>query len=196
MKKEIREIAIEGRKKISSEERLTYSEKIVNAIVTSEEYEKAKTIMLYKAVGSEVCLETLEKQGEKTGKILAYPYCISKSEMAALSPNCDEAWTKGRYGIPEPLEEMSAFIKPEDIDMIICPCAAFDDKCNRLGMGGGYYDRFLPLCINAHVIAVAFEVQKVSAVPAEEHDIPMEKVFTEKNIYKRSKDSDEKNNIQ
>ena len=46
------------------------------------------------------------------------------------------------------------------------------------------------------MIAVAFEVQKVSAVPAEEHDIPMEKVFTEKNIYKRSKDSDEKNNIQ
>ena len=196
MKKEIREKAIEGRKKISSEERLTYSEKIANAIVASEEYEKSKIIMLYKAVGAEVNLETLEKHGKEMGKKLVYPRCVSRNEMTALCPKCDEAWTKGRYGIPEPLEEMSAFIKPEDIDMIICPCVAFDDKCNRLGMGGGYYDRFLPLCINAHVIAVAFEVQKVSAVPAEEHDIPMEKVFTEKNIYKRSKDSDEKNNIQ
>ena len=54
MKKETRRKAIERRDKISAKERLIYSDKIVNLIVTSEEYEKAKTIMLYKAVGSEV----------------------------------------------------------------------------------------------------------------------------------------------
>lgn len=45
-------------------------------------------------------------------------------------------------------------------------------------MGGGYYDRFLPLCKNAVIVAVAYEVQKAGTVPCDELDQPVEKVFT------------------
>jgi 5-formyltetrahydrofolate cyclo-ligase len=46
-------------------------------------------------------------------------------------------------------------------------------------MGGGYYDRFLPLCVHAHILAVAFEAQRAECVPAEAWDVPMRRVITE-----------------
>ena len=72
----------------------------------------------------------------------------------------------------------------EPLDMlVICPCTAFDKTCSRVGMGGGYYDRFLPKCINAAVIAVAFECQKAENIPVQDTDIRMDAVFTEKTVY-------------
>ena len=52
-----------------------------------------------------------------------------------------------------------------------------------MGMGAGYYDRFLPQCANAVVIAAAFEVQKVKRLPVDEWDYSMERVFTEERTY-------------
>ena len=52
-----------------------------------------------------------------------------------------------------------------------------------MGMGGGFYDRFLPQCVHAAVFAVAFEVQKAKVLPAEAWDVPMDIVFTENAAY-------------
>ena len=62
--------------------------------------------------------------------------------MAALAPKGEDAWREGSYGIMEPVMEKSQMVQPEDIDLILCPCTAFDEDCNRMGMGGGYYDRY------------------------------------------------------
>jgi 5-formyltetrahydrofolate cyclo-ligase len=63
------------------------------------------------------------------------------------------------------------------------PVTAFDEKLGRMGMGAGYYDRFLTACKKAHIVAVAFECQKADSVMAQEWDMPMEKVFTEEKVY-------------
>jgi 5-formyltetrahydrofolate cyclo-ligase len=79
--------------------------------------------------------------------------------------------------------ERSELVLQENIDLIICPCTVFDESCNRMGMGGGYYDRYLPKCKNAVVAAAAFEVQKAEQVPMEPWDKAVDLVFTEKKTY-------------
>lgn len=98
-----------------------------------------------------------------------------------------EGWRIGSFGIMEPVKGFVA--RPEEIDLVICPCTGFDEKLNRLGMGGGYYDRFLPLCKNAKKIAVAFEAQKIERVRINEYDVPMDAIVTEDKIYTKDQEN-------
>ena len=103
--------------------------------------------------------------------------------MIALHPSDSNAWIKGHYGIWEPDPAQSELISPEGIDLVICPCTVFDENCYRMGMGAGYYDRYLKKCIHAKAVAVAFECQKAPRVPAAPWDCCMEKIFTEDAVY-------------
>lgn len=67
--------------------------------------------------------------------------------------------------------------------MVICPCTVFDEYGNRMGMGAGVYDRYLPKCKNACVAAVAFECQKAEVLHAEEWDKTMNLIFSEAAVY-------------
>ena len=68
-------------------------------------------------------------------------------------------------------------------DIIICPLIGFDAKLNRLGRGGGYYDKILLKNKNAVKIGFAYSVQELDSVPIEKHDISMNAIITEKFIY-------------
>ena len=103
--------------------------------------------------------------------------------MLALEPAGRGSWKTGSFGIPEPDPTLCRQAGPAEIDLVVCPCTAFDEGCMRIGMGGGYYDRFLPLCRNAAVVAAAFDCQKAPAVPCCGTDIRMDAVFTETAVY-------------
>lgn len=183
-REQIRKDAISARDGLSAEQRQEMSVKIAERIAASRAFKEAEIIMLYKGVRGEVRLERLEQIAEGAGKRLVYPLCTGPGEMITLEPKHEDgAWRKGAYGIMEPVLECAEKIQPEDIDLVICPCTAFDKEGNRMGMGAGYYDRFLPCCVKATVVAVAFEVQKAEAVPVDEWDYPMERVFTEERTY-------------
>ena len=167
-----------ARSALDSEAREEFSRRIVERIAASPQFRQAKTVMLYRAIRGEVCLDGL--QG--CGKRLVYPLCVNGSEMTALLPLGDDAWTVGRWGIPEPVPEKSLTVPPEEIGLVICPCTVFDEAGHRVGMGAGYYDRFLPQCSQALIAAAAFECQK-SEVQPQPWDIPMNCVFTEKTTY-------------
>lgn len=72
-------------------------------------------------------------------------------------------------------------------DVIIVPVVAFDNSCHRIGYGGGWYDQFLKDQPEAIKIGLAFEVQKVNKVPAESHDIPLDMIITEGQVYRLNK---------
>ena len=166
-----------ARESLSPAERGEKSRLICRAVQASEEYRRARIVMLYRAVGAEVSLDPLAEEGAE-GKILVYPLCLPERRMAAVRPGeGPDAWQKGAFGIPEPV--FGEVIPPEEIDLVLCPCAAFDGRGNRLGMGGGYYDRFLPACKKATVWAVAFEVQKSDSVFPAAWDAPVHGVVTE-----------------
>ena len=183
-----RKVGKAARKALVPSVRHQKSEEIVDRILKSQEFAEAYVIMIYKAFGGEVELDALEEAIAENdeyaaSKCLVYPLCISKTEMIALQPQGNDAWMSGSYGITEPIRDKSIEVNPEDIDLVICPCTSFDEECNRIGMGGGYYDRYLTKCSKAKIVAVAFEVQKAEEIPRAEWDRPMQKVFTEDAVY-------------
>jgi len=70
-------------------------------------------------------------------------------------------------------------------DIVIAPVVAFDTSCNRIGMGGGWYDGYFAAHPTTKKIGLAFEVQKVSEVPISATDVPMDMIVTEKMVYRR-----------
>ena len=178
IKKHQRTLALRARDAIPASVRKEKSAAICRKIRESAAYRNARTVMFYKAFRSEVDLSDLERLAEKDGKRVAYPYCIEEFQMLALHPTSEEAWELDRYGIQTPIPEKSEFIRPEQIDLVICPCSAFDDEGHRLGMGAGYYDRFLPRCKNAVIALAAFSEQRMEHVYTDAFDVPVEVVFT------------------
>ena len=188
LKPELRERVIRAREAMTPDDRIGKSRQICSSILHTVEYREAHTLMLYKSFRGEVLLTDLEAACTKDGKKIAYPVCTSNRKILAVS---SKNWKKGAFGIPEPDPETGEILAPEEIDIIICPCVAFDLQCYRLGMGGGYYDRFLSELGNeVKTWGVAFEVQKVEQIPIEPWDIPLRQVITEDRIYYKSRQSE------
>ncbi len=181
-KLQIRKEKCAKRRALKSDVLKRKSDIICERILASEFYSSSKNILIYNAINGEVMLDKIALAAEGK-KMIAYPVCIDKTVMEAYIPNTKESYIKGAYGIKEPDLKASLKIEPDEIDLVIAPCTAFDEKCRRLGMGAGYYDRYLKRCTKARVIAAAFEMQRVSEVPTFEHDIDLSAVFTEDKVY-------------
>ena len=89
---------------------------------------------------------------------------------------------KNHFGIFEPKEK--EFVDIKDIDIVLIPCVAFNDKLFRLGMGGGFYDRTFSKKSSTILIGVAYSFQYESESFQEEHDIKMDYVITQKGVLK------------
>lgn len=175
LRKSIRRRGIRARDALSPEVRAELSKRTAERIAASGEFQNARTVMVYRAVRGELDLSGLVHLAPD--KRYVYPLCLDAGEMIALLPG-EGAWQKGSYGIEEPVRALSEEVPPEEIDMVICPCTAFDGAGRRMGMGAGYYDRYLPRCRRAVIAAVAFDEQRTANVPAQDWDVPMQLVFT------------------
>jgi 5-formyltetrahydrofolate cyclo-ligase len=90
---------------------------------------------------------------------------------------------KSEYGIPEPIIERTEDFKAENIDLVIVPGIAFDEEGSRIGYGGGFYDRFIQLLGHGvPLLSIAFELQVIPKIPSENHDLPVDKIITEKRV--------------
>ncbi len=161
------------------------SEKIREAVMHTEEYRKAKTIMLYVNAGKEVVTTSLMDVANRAGKTVCLPLCYDTKNhlMDARIWNEEHRLIKGAYGIPEP-DRTAPIVNPEDIDLVILPCVSCDASCNRLGHGAGYYDRYLThLRDDCKLFALCYEKIMIDEIPTEPHDESVDAVITEENIY-------------
>lgn len=133
----IRTAKKQARKAIGREQRALWNHKIVHNIVDNPAYQNAQIFMSYCAMGGEVDLQALHQMAYEQGKRVVFPYCISDTEMIALEPLGPESWEKGRYGIWAPVPSRSHVLPPDQLELVLCPCTAFDRQGHRLGMGGG-----------------------------------------------------------
>jgi 5-formyltetrahydrofolate cyclo-ligase len=97
-----------------------------------------------------------------------------------------------RYGIPEPAVATRRWVRARDLDLILMPLVAFDQHCNRIGMGGGYYDRTLSYLRHRRhwrrprIVGVAYQFQKVSEIVPAAWDVTLDGIVTDERIYRRS----------
>lgn len=165
---------------LSTTEKAKLSNSIQALIENSELFKKAKTVAFYIALPDEVELNWLFKHQDKA---LLLPRFNSREELyeMAVVKNLSEDTVNGLFGIPEPKPE-NTLIDRQNIDLWLVPGRAFDLSGNRLGRGGGFYDRLL-LNSPAHKLAVAFDFQIVHNLPTEAWDIPMDSLVTDKQFY-------------
>lgn len=102
-----------------------------------------------------------------------------------------EPLKKNVYGIPEPRMRNRRLRPPFALDLLLVPLVGFDSKCNRVGMGGGYYDRTLAYLRQRahwrrpHLAGIAHECQRVEALESNPWDVPLDLVVTEERTYSR-----------
>lgn len=177
-KQEQRKQCMNSRRALSDEQRKKFSMKICSTLEQLPEFQKAKCVLSYAASFDEVDPSYLGGD-----KVFCFPVSLPGGIMDAYVPAAENGWVEGRFGIMSPNTETSAFVDPADIDLVIVPCVGFDEQRRRLGHGKGYYDRYLPKCINAAKIAVAFEAQKLDNVCVDMYDVDMSYIVTEERIY-------------
>ena len=187
-KKEMRKKMLSLRDSLSEKERMEKSREIAKRLFTLEEFQKAEVVLSYQSFRSEVETTEMNQKIRESGKSLYLPKTYAdRKEMAFYRVYSDADLIPGYQGILEPQEkepftEKLASLKPEKVLMLM-PGAAFDDKGNRIGYGGGYYDRYLESHPQLHTLALAFDMQVLFEVPAEEQDIKPQLLVTETTIY-------------
>ena len=178
-KKALRKEMRSRRASMSKEDRDIASHKIVSNLLNNPIYKSADTIMAYSSMPEEIQLNELFDNAFANDKILAIPLIIGRGTMRPVFLPTVEDLVVGDFGIMTVRQDKRQFVEFDDIDCVIVPGAAFDRQGNRLGLGGGYYDRFLQRVPNAKRVALAFDYQLLEAVPAEPHDAKMDIIITE-----------------
>jgi 5-formyltetrahydrofolate cyclo-ligase len=94
-----------------------------------------------------------------------------------------------RFGIPEPVVKSRDLVRAQELDLILMPLVGFDDTGNRLGMGGGFYDRSLEFLRHRnhwrkpHLLGIAYDFQRVNGLAADPWDVPLQGVITDQAVY-------------
>jgi len=185
LKTAIRKQAHENRR--AQTEKDAVSEKIVSRFMDLAEYHSANTVMFYVDVRDEVRTRQALPAALASGKRIVVPYCVDGELELFLLENMEEL-ELGMYRILEPKNELRTIeakrLQPVDLDLVMVPGVAFDRNGGRTGHGKGYYDKLLQHArLDAPLIALAFECQMFEKIPAESHDIYMDKVVTEDEVY-------------
>ena len=178
-----RRSGIAARRALSREVRAAANHALCQRLAQLSCFQNAQVILVYAAFGGEADLTELLSLAEQLGKTVAYPICGENFSLTAVPAPAD-GWEVGAYGIRTPVPERSVLLPPEALDLVLVPCTAFDSSCRRVGMGKGYYDRYLPRCKNAAKIGIAFEVQRVEHAAVDEHDQRLDGYITEGGIYR------------
>ena len=171
-----------ARKALGPEERKAANAALCAFLWQLAAVQNAQTILLYAAFGFEADLAAFSAEAAAQGKMLAYPVCGEAYSLTAAVPGPD-GWEMGQYGIRTPILSRSEILLPEALDLVLVPCTAFDAVCRRVGMGKGYYDRYLPRCTRAVKLGVAFEAQRVDKAAVDAHDETLDGFVTEGGLY-------------
>lgn len=155
-----------------------FSREVVQKILAHPVYKNAKSVMAYAAMPEEIQLNELFDDAFNAGKKLSIPFIVGRGNMRPVHLPSRDVLEVGDFGILTVRQENRKFVDVKEIDCIIIPGAAFDLKGNRLGKGGGYYDRFLKLAFNAKKIAPAFDFQLVENVPITPADCGVNVIIT------------------
>ena len=160
----------------------TWTTLLTEQIVNCPEYISANAIMAYLAMPKEANLDDVIRHALEHGKSVYVPVCTDKTTMIAVRLKSLESITRGVLNIRIPAEPYD-IIDPCDLDLILVPGAGFDRQGGRMGMGNGYYDRFLKELSSSTYMGVCWAIQIWDElIPMDELDQRMNKIVTEQGV--------------
>ncbi len=176
-KNSIRKTILEQRKQISEEQRQVYSYKIAKNLYSLPQFQQSNAIYSYVSFKEEVITDAILSCALEQGKKVAVPKVQSKQiEFYYIQGKQD--LEVGYWGIMEPINTNTPAHDKQVL--LLMPGLAFDSNHNRIGYGGGFYDKYLAehKDINFYKAALAFEFQVVPHIPYEEYDKKVDCIIT------------------
>jgi 5-formyltetrahydrofolate cyclo-ligase len=185
IKQQIREQAHANRKALENKDEL--SRTICEKFAALPDYQAARTVLFYLDVRAEVRTRHYLPTALTHGKKIVVPYCVDGLLELFHLENMDEL-DVGMYKILEPKAELRAVpakrVDVKEIDLVMVPGVAFDRTGARMGHGKGYYDKLLEHARpETPLVALAFECQLFPEIPTQSHDVFMDKIITEANVF-------------
>lgn len=179
-KRALRARLIAERDRLPADAREAASLTLAATLAERADFRGARTLLLTLPFGSEWDTRPLLMRAWSEGKAVALPRVDLERRMldACVIRDLARDVVPGHRAIPEPRAHCEV-IDPAAIDWVLVPGVGFDAAGRRLGYGGGYYDRLLPLLRpDVQRIAGAYDVQIVERVPAAPHDLKVDVVIT------------------
>jgi len=182
-KKLIREAMLKKRESLPWLEMQGKSHQAVQLLQQLKQFHQARTLLIYLPIRNEIDTIPIIKTAWQLGKTVVIPVCQPGNELLLSRINSFNELNEGVFGIPEPCANHLRPVAAEQVDLAVLPGVAFDLNGNRLGFGGGYFDRLLPLLrADCPRLALAYDFQIVEVLPVKEHDIKMDIIVTENRI--------------
>ena len=188
---EIRQLKRRQRQSLSPQIQQQHSQSLCQNIAKEKSYKNSRHIAVYLANDGEIDPALLINHALLLGKIVYLPVLSPLKNSLYFAPyNPGEPLKLNRFSIPEPPCHPSDWKKASQLDLLLLPLVAFDTQGNRMGMGGGFYDRTLSYLQHRRywkkpiLMGLAHEVQKVDQLDIQSWDIPLNIIVTEKQLYK------------
>lgn len=165
---------------------LTDAQQQANAVGLAQQFARspfawrAGKIASYLAGNAELDTKLIHQHCWATQRSLSVPV-VRSQQLEFYALDADTNFTLNQFGLREPASGVR-FVDTRSISMMLVPLVGFDDNGNRLGMGGGFYDRHLgrlPKGLRPTLIGVAHECQRAEQIPVEPWDVPLDGLLTE-----------------
>jgi 5-formyltetrahydrofolate cyclo-ligase len=190
--KQLRKQLRAQRRSLTAQQQKLHGQRVAKQLINSALFLRSKRIAFYLSADGEIDLTPVLTRAQKMGKECFLPV-IHKGPQYSLwfcKYQPGDKLIQNRFGIHEPDHLKYPPVKPWGLDLILMPLVAFDTECNRLGMGGGYYDRTLSFLHTRKrwrspcLIGIAHDCQKVDKLSVKSWDIPLQGVVTERSFYR------------
>ena len=167
-------------------ERLQASASICAGITNSPYFMRARHIALYLSNDGEIDISPVIHAIWQRNKCCYLPVLNKYGKKLSFAPyTAGSVLHNNRFGIPEPMVSKREILTPHQLDLVLTPLVAFDKQGNRIGMGGGYYDRSFAFLRRRqhlkrpHLMGIGYHFQQVEKLPKETWDVPLFGAFTE-----------------
>lgn len=181
-KQKMRKAMIQDRRSWSADYRAEAAAQVTALLWADALFRDAPTIMAFAAMKDELATQPLLAQILEAGKRLLLPRCRPKSRIFEPVEVTDLARDLSAGPLPglfDPNPDLQSWPVAQTLPFVLVPGLAFDACGHRLGYGKGMYDRFLTHYAVTHTVGVAFSKQMVAQVPADDHDVPMQRLLSE-----------------
>lgn len=181
--KTLRKKALHARRDMSEFSRASASQTICQRVCNSREFYSSRSLACYLPMNDEVDTHEVIERAWRANKRVFVPILRSNSEMLFCQIDPESELQQNNFGLWEPTRGI--LIEPRLLDLVVTPTVAFDENRNRIGMGGGYYDRCFSFLrhrkkwIRPKLLGIAFQCQQVEKITPNPWDIRLYRIITD-----------------